>query len=181
MNDLTKYLEIREEMKTGDLLLWQTENLLGTLIRLRTGKFTHASLIIRMAEWEGQERRRYHIEAGPKGFYPAILSNEIQTYGGHIWWYPLKDEYNPFRTALGLKMTSMFGIGYDFLSLARNIWGRVRPNAKKLYCSEGAYMTYDDSKIINPNCEYMRKHGGWSPTPSDLPLLELFKKDTQFI
>jgi hypothetical protein len=175
MNDLSKYMEVRGEMKTGDMLAWASPGIVGKLIRWRTGEYSHTSGIIRLSEYEGKPRRRFHLEAQEKGFYPAILSNEMATYGGHIWWYPLKDEYNPLRGAVGEKALSMVGVGYDFLSLFKNILGRVNTDAKKLFCSEAWFIIYRDALALPISRETK------APTPSDMPKLGIFKEGVQIL
>jgi hypothetical protein len=190
VNDLTKYNEIKELMKTGDMLEWRSNSVLGKLIRWRAGWFTkvdkdkeysHTSAILRMREWEDQERRRYHIEAGPKGFQPAILSREIENYDGNLWLYQLKKEYNPLRGDLGLELLGMMGIGYDFLGLAENIFSRIKPGSKWLFCSGAIYKAYKKILGISKQCTYYKKHGDLMPTPTDMPLLELFDDRIQIL
>jgi len=167
MNNLDAYLAVREQMKTGDMLAWATPSLIGKLIMWRTGPYSHTSGIVRMKEYEGKPRRRFTIEAMEYGFYPSILSNEIQTYKGHIWWYALKDEYNDKRGAIGEKALSLIGIGYDYKSLFRNALGRVNSDARKLFCSEAWFLIYG--------------FAGKAPTPSDMPKLGIFKDPVQIL
>jgi hypothetical protein len=175
MNDLSKYMEVREEMKTGDMLEWASPGIIGKLIRWRTGEYSHTSGIIRLSEYEGKPRRRYHLEAQEKGFYPATLSTEVETYEGHIWWYPLKDEYSLMRGAIGEKALSMVGVGYDFLSLFKNVLGRVNVNVKKLFCSEAWFIIYRTALEL-PISEKTK-----APTPSDMPKLGIFKDAVQIL
>jgi hypothetical protein len=190
MNDLTKYNAVKEIMKSGDMLAWQSNSVLGKLIRWRAGwfnkidknrEYSHTSAVLRMQEWEDQERRRYHIEAGPKGFYPAILSNEVKNYDGKLWLYPLKKEYNPLRGAVGLELLSMMGIGYDFPGLVENVFSRIKPGAKWLFCSGAIYMAYKKVIGISKACAYCKKHGEFMPTPTDMPSLELFDERIQIL
>jgi hypothetical protein len=167
MNNLAQYLAIREEMKTGDMLAWASNSLIGRIIRWRSGPYSHTSGIIRLTEYEGLPKRRFTLEAMKYGFYPAILSNDLKNYAGRVWWYALKDEWNPKRQAIGEKALSLIGIGYDYKSLFRNALGRVNSDARKLFCSEAWFLIYG--------------FAGKAPTPSDMPKLGIFKDPVQIL
>ena len=64
MNDLTLYHSVKAQIQTGDLLMWSSNGIVGKAIRWRTlSEFSHASLAIRLAEYEGAEGRRFTTEA----------------------------------------------------------------------------------------------------------------------
>jgi len=68
MNDLTVYHSVKAQMQTGDLLMWSSDRLIGKAIRWRTlSEYSHASLVIRLAEYEGTEGRRLDRKSGVEG------------------------------------------------------------------------------------------------------------------
>jgi hypothetical protein len=163
MNKLDLYAAVRDQMKTGDLLQWSSNSVLGALIRWRTNaEVNHSGLVIRLQEYEGLERRRWTLEALEKGFYPNLLSRRLEQFDGRVWWYPLKDELNGQRQAIGERAFSMVGIGYDFLSIFQQLVGRVSADMKHLFCSEGCYLAYGFQ--------------GTAPNPGEMPGLGIFKE-----
>lgn len=161
MNDI--YQRYRPDMKTGDLLLWSTNSLLGAVIRyFSKAAVNHASLVIRLQEYEGTERRRFTTEALEHGIILNLLSKRIAEYNGSVWWYPLKDEWNDRRTEIGEKAMSYIGTPYDYKSLFKNAFGKVSADARELFCSEYCFICYGMA--------------GESPTPGDMPGLGIFKQ-----
>jgi hypothetical protein len=172
MNDLSIYNAIKDQMKTGDQLGFQNISLISKLILWRTGKdgpipFSHWGGIIRMKEYEGLERHRFTLEALSIGFYPDCLSHYIQNYSGHIWWFPLKDEWNPIRQELGEKAMNLIGTKYDYKSLLKQILGSVSSDAHRLFCSEAWFIIMGLS--------------GKAPNPTQMPSLGVYKDPIKLI
>lgn len=136
------YLANRDLMATGDLLLWSSNSLIGAAIRLFTrSNVNHASLIIRLKEYEGEDRRRYHGEAVGRGVLPVPLSTDLEQHDGSCWWYPLRQEWDHKRGEIGRRMIEMFGKRYDYRSLLRNALGHVSADSRRLFCSEYCYLS----------------------------------------
>jgi hypothetical protein len=134
---LDMYNAVKDRMKTGDILLWQSDSLLGSAIRWRTkSDVNHASMIIRMSEWEGLERRRFHTEAMERGVYPNLLSNRLEGCKGKVWWLPLKDSWDNKRQLIGERLTDCWGKKYDYKSLLWQAIGKVSIDTQQLFCSE---------------------------------------------
>lgn len=162
MNDLAKYNAVKNDMATGDLLQWKSNSLIGALIRWRTkAAVNHSSLVLRLAEYEGLERRRYTTEALEHGTVLNLLSRRIEQFDGELWWLPLKDDWNEKRQGIGEKALAMIGIPYDYGSIVRQIFGGVSTDARALFCSEYAAIAYGIE--------------GSAPTPADMPGLGIFK------
>jgi len=160
--DITKYLEIRKEMKTADLLQWRTRGVAGTLIRWKTrSNVNHSSLVLRLSEYEQLERRRYTTEALGHGTVLSLLSRRLEQFNGEVWWYPLVDEWNDKRQGVGERSLSLIGVPYDYRSIFKQIIGHVSTNAQKLFCSEYCFIAYG--------------FGGVAPTPAEMPKLNIFK------
>jgi hypothetical protein len=168
MNNLSAYEAVKDQMKTGDMILWSHNSLIGKLIEgFSHANVSHASLVIRLQEYEGLERRRFHMEATGKGVYPNLLSRALAHYDGEAWWYPLKDEWDSSRQAIGEKAFQWLGVDYDFEGTLRNAWEKVKADPTKLFCSEYVFLCYGLS--------------GLAPTPGNLPGLGLFKEPVQIL
>jgi hypothetical protein len=161
--DLTKYNQIKEQMKTGDLLQWRTNSIVGALIRWKTNSnVNHSSLVIRLSEYEGLERRRFTMEALEHGTVLNYLSRRLEQYDGEVWWYPLRDEMDASRKAIGERASALIGIPYDYMSIAKQVVGRVSADARSLFCSEYCFLSWG--------------YTGVAPNPGQLPGLGIFKE-----
>lgn len=175
MNDLYIYHLYRDQMKTGDMLQWSSNSLIGAAIRWKTcrnlpegwPKVNHTSLILRLKEYEGLARRAWTPEALEHGFYPNLLSRRLERFDGEVYWYPLKDEYNDMRQIYGERMTEMFGIGYDFLSLFKQLVMNVSVDVRELFCSESALVVWG--------------YSGKALPPALMPALDIFKPHVRIL
>jgi len=151
LNDLSPYNVVRDKMKTADLLLWQSNGIIGQLIQLYTkSPYNHASLVIRLAEYEGLERRRYTTEALRHGVVLNLLSRRLEHQNGHVWWFPLKDEWNDKRQLIGERALSYVGIPYDFKGILRFLFGPVSVDVTAIFCSELVAIAYGYSGAPSP-------------------------------
>lgn len=169
MNDLSKYNEVKHLIQTGDLLMWSSDGIVGKAIRWRTlSEFSHASLAIRLAEYEGAEGRRFTTEALADGVVLNVLSARLANYDGRAWWYPLDEEKcRVKRSHVGECALSFIGTPYDYQSILRLCLRRVSTQMDKLFCSEYAAICYG--------------LGGEAPTPADMPKLGIFKYPVRLI
>lgn len=181
MNDLTTYNSIKLEMFTGDGLGFQNVGIIPSLIRWKTKgdgpiPLSHWGGIIRFPEYEGKETRRYTVEAESNGFYPRILSNYIKDYKGHIFWYPLKPEWEPYRNQIGADILSMIGIGYDFLGAVKCGLIKTSADMRHLFCSEAWQVGLQNTapKLCNDV-------GGVSLTPAGMWKLGCFEEPIKII
>lgn len=138
-NNLEKYLEHRDAMRTGDVILYESDSLLGRIIRWKTDK-SHVSVIVRLPDYEGRKKRRFLLEALNHGITPTLLSKKLETYNGRAWWYPMRDEFDPVRKHIGTWAFSQIGVKYDYFDLFRSALGRVSQNMRALFCSEYAFL-----------------------------------------
>jgi len=168
MKDLTAYESVKDAMKTGDLLQWRSNSLIGSLIRWRTkSNVNHSSLVLRLSEYEGLERRRFTTEALEHGTVLNYLSRRLEQFDGEVWWYPLKDEWNEKRQAVGECALSLIGIPYDYQSIMHQIFGKVSADARSLFCSEYCFICYGMD--------------GKAPTPADMPELGIYKEGVKIL
>jgi hypothetical protein len=165
-NDLVNYTIVKEQMQTGDLLLWSCNSIIGWAIKKYTkSNFSHASLVIRFDEYDGHAR--YNLEAGRHGTVLNVLSKTLEEYDGQVWWYPLKDDWNLKRKAIGDMSLSLVGTPYDFGSVLKFLLGSVSINTRRLFCSEYCYICYG--------------FDGKAPAPGDILKLGIFKEGIKII
>lgn len=181
MNDLILYNQLRLDMFTGDGLGFQNVGFIPSLIRWKTKgdgpiPLSHWGGIIRFPEYEGAETRRYTVEAESNGFYPRILSNYIKDYKGHIYWYPLKDEWEPYRNQIGEGILSMIGIGYDFLGAIKSGLAKTSADMRHLFCSEAWQLGLQTTAP-----KLCKDVGGISLTPAGMWKLGCFKEPIKLI
>ena len=161
MGDLTLYNQHKQDMMTGDLLLWRANSLLGLAIRhFSKADVNHASLVMHFAQYEGDAHRRFTTEALSKGIILNLLSKQLEQYDGKVWWYRLKSDWESRRAMIGTSAMRYIGTPYDYKSLFKNAFGRVSANARELFCSEYCFLCYG----LN----------GVAPTPGDMPKLGIF-------
>lgn len=181
MNDLTIYNKVKEAMQTGDGLGFQNTGLISKMIMWKTKgdgpiALSHWGGLIRAGAYEGAECRRYTIEAMDSGFYPDILSNYIKDYPGHIYWYPLKPEWDEYRTKIGEGILSMVGTKYDWLSVASQLLIKASANARRLFCSEAWQIG-----LQNVAPQLCADTKGKALTPSGMWKLGCFKEPVKLI
>ena len=134
---INNYPLYKEFFKTGDILQWASDSFIGKAIRWRTNSdVNHSSIVIRMSEWEGLERRRFHTEALERGVYPNLLSVRLSDYEGKVWWLPLKDSWDDKRQLIGERITDCWGKSYDYPSLLYQLIGKVSIDTQQMFCSE---------------------------------------------
>lgn len=162
------YTYYKDQMKTGDLLEWKSNTPLGFTIRAFTGQnVNHDSLVLRLTEYEGLERRRWTMEALENGTVLNLLSRRLEQFDGEVWWYPLKDEWNPKRGEIGERACKMVGIPYDYPSLFKNAFTRTMADAERLFCSEYCFLSWGLE--------------GEAPVPGKILELGIFKEGVQIL
>lgn len=149
-------------LRTGDVLLYQGSGPLSWLIR-RFTTHSHAGLVIRLREFEGEQKRRYTLEALASGVRLNYLSRKLSGYGGRVYWLPLRARYDGDRHAVGAEAMKYLGVGYDFSSLFRNAAGRVAPGLRRLFCSEAVWAAAAGAGLPVPSSTMSR-----APRPGDL-------------
>lgn len=162
--NLELYTAARDQIKTGDLLLWRSRNIIGAAIRMFSrASVNHACLVDRLGGYSGF--RLFAIDAGADGMQPKYLSLQLQNYSGEVWWYPLKDEWESARPLIEQRMWEQVGIKYDYPSLFMNAIRHVEADGDLLFCSEGAFLQLG--------------YKGTAPTPGEMPGLGIFKKEVR--
>jgi hypothetical protein len=168
MSKLDLYEKVRDQINTGDLLLWKSHSALGFFIRLFSkASVNHAGLAVRLfgITWP----RVFTIEALEKGVQPYFLSSRLEEFDGEVWWYPLCNEWDKFeiRQEIEERMWKHVGIKYDYPSLFKNAIRKVEADDKLLFCSEAAFLELGFT--------------GTAPTPGDIPGLKIFKEPVRIL
>ena len=135
-NKLAKYELVRERLATGDLVEWNSNNLIGWLIRLRTGSdVNHSSLVVKFED-EHCEQRRYVLEANAGGIELHLLSNRLKSHDGKAYWHRLKNEHDHKRKKIRGWALDKIDTEYDYGSLIKQLFAKVSVNGRRYFCSE---------------------------------------------
>lgn len=167
MNDLSRYYEVREQMQTGDLLTYRTDGAISWAIRRWSPGANHAGMVLHLPEYEGEEHRRWTLEATAHGPRMAYLSGLLEDLHGECYWHKLKPEFSDAnRAAAGCWALEKQGVvKYDFWGIIKYPFKAVSADMAKLWCSEYVYFGWVKGKIL----PFVDDAAG--PKPSDLPLL----------
>ena len=139
-----KYQDLREQMKTGDLLLFRGNRLISGMIeRLSDSPYSHVAIL---ARWRD---RVVAFQADLRGVEVLPASTMVCKYSGKVDWWSLKQELRDgafkeeelFNTAL-----TLLGVKYGYLRLIelglRIMLGRTlspkdaHATPDSLFCSE---------------------------------------------
>ena len=162
------YYKLRDELKTGDLLLYRSSSVLGWLIRMFSrANVNHAGLVIRLSEYGDLSDRRFTLEALEGGIVLRILSRRLRKFKGDVYWYPLQDQFESYRNDIGAWALEKVGIQYDYGSLFKQALCRVSADAEKFFCSEYSQIAYTECGIIEPL--------DYALTPGEMSGLGIFK------
>lgn len=168
--DLTIYNAIRPKMQTGDVILWRSESVLGSLIRLFSkARVNHASLVIRFTEYDTD--RVYVLEALATGIVLRALSERLENHKGQAWWYQAIDELDCRRKECGGIALCKVGTRYDYKSLFQQIAGHVSVDANRFFCSEYVRYCWDHAGV--PFSSQL------APQPGDLAKSTFLKQGVQ--
>jgi hypothetical protein len=158
MNDLTVYQSLRGQMKTGDLVEWRADSLLGEAIRLKTGyDVNHSGIVVVLDSPYSGLQRVFTFEALGDGIDVTFMSVKLRDWKGKAYWYALKEEFWNQILSIEEKAFSYIGVPYDYAGLVEQLVGRVQVGDHKLFCSEYVY-------ICNGGT-------GTAPVPGELPLV----------
>ncbi len=168
MNNLDRYEALKGQLETGDLLLWKSHSALGSVIRLFSGaNVNHASLVFRIAPYEGSEHRRFTSESLEHGVVLNLLSKRLAEFDGEVWWYRLNADMAAQRVAIGERALQYLGTPYDYEALFQQAVERVQADPSRLFCSEYCFICYGLEGI--------------APRPGDMPALGLFQEPIKLV
>jgi len=156
---ITPYNEIRDKLRTGDRLDFISPGLIGKTISLFSAR-THTTIIVRLREYEGEEKRRFFLEADAiRGFSLTRVSKRLEGYRGKIWWTPLRPEFEEARRYIGTEAFGMVGTRYDIEGLFGNLGGHVPEGIAALFCSEAVWIATRKGVIASNDPELAERVG----------------------
>jgi len=135
MNDLTKYHEIRPQMRVGDAISWKGKGLISGAISLWSHR-THVSAVFKPFDFEGDPNRITILEAWENEFNLRALSKRLQDYNGEAYYHQLRPELDEYREDIAKYLFAIIGTPYDYHGLIWNMFGLVKACEDKLFCSE---------------------------------------------
>jgi hypothetical protein len=147
---LNLYYQYRERIRTGDLLEFRSQSVLGYLIRAKTGQMVnHTSMAMEYLLKDDTDRRVCLVEALAEGVRIHFLSDDLRNFNGEVYWTPYQGE-EQLRSQIGRQMLKLIGKPYGFLDLLKNLAGPVRINEKELFCSEAVQVALIHAGAIPP-------------------------------
>jgi hypothetical protein len=159
-----KYKEARPRILTGDVILWKGKGIISSLI-MKWSEYSHASLVVRLKEYEELKNRVFLVEALSSGLQFRLLSEKLGK-GSEAFWMsinmPLEQLEKSREHAL---IECAKGIPYDYSSIFKNIFGKVNNNAKEYFCSEFVWMNWISAEYISTKQSKLK-----APRPGDLPV-----------
>jgi hypothetical protein len=169
---MSDYDNIKEQMKTADCLLFSSFSPIASGIKMFTNsQWSHSALVIRLSEYEGEERHRFYVEATAPVVKLTRLSAKMEDYTGYIAWLPLPDYYDDLRKNMGHLMLELLDKKYDYKSILKQAFGRVSADANSFFCSELCGWVWGiHSEFFN-----------MALRPADIPGLNMFKDIKPFI
>ena len=159
--NLKLYKTHKGQMRSADLIEWQSHTALGAAIRMVTRKkVNHSSILVRPKEYAGLNNRRFLLEALGGGLVPRLLSTRLREFKGRVWWYGLKDsvatQEDRDAMAVWAILEAVQGKRYDYGSLLKNILGRVNVDADAWFCSEAYTAMLMHRMLIDDNLKARR-------------------------
>jgi len=171
--ELNLYKKYQNKLRTGDLLSWSSDSVLGSLIQWFTNSdINHSGMVIRFQDYEETDAqgRRFTLEA-VRGVELHLISRQMEGYKGSLYWHKLQDRFEDKRSLLGAVSLQYVGVDYDYSSLFKNAISRVSTNANKLFCSEYVYLTFKQCgfslEVTDPEL-IVQLADGKAPTPADM-------------
>jgi len=160
------YYAVRDQMQTGDVILWQGRSLFARMIRWFS-EFSHASTVTRIRQY-GWERVSV-TEMLEGGMEFRTLSERIKKFKGRVFWYhiPATNEQRFLMGQYALEMLGQ-GVKYDYKGLFANIFGRISQNAKRFICSEWSWQDWIYGKYAEPKEPTKENPFGKAPRPGDI-------------
>jgi len=160
---MNRYLELRDQIKPGDAFVEEGTGLIPKEIELLGGRWrghglSHALMAIKLQE--DLVDHFFCIEALEDGLDLIKLSGEINNTiakSGHVWWIPLKDEFEWARPGLQSWALDHIAVGYDFKGLFGYNLPMITFNERRMFCSAVLYWDCVENKITE------RREKPWRP------------------
>jgi len=139
MKDLSIYEKYRAGMKTGDLIEWHDNSIVGAGIRDVTGyDVNHSSLVVVLnSPFSGF--RVLLVEALTSGVEITFASQRLASTDGNAYYYPLKDEnaVPSWMAPVERNAFAFVGQKYDFTDVAQQMFHHTAiGDYIQVFCSE---------------------------------------------
>jgi hypothetical protein len=143
------YQQYRERIKTGDLIQFESTDIISRIISWRTGsRITHSAMAFWLVGPTGK-LRLYVLEGVVFGVFPTYLSNRVAWYlpHGNMYWHKVRPEWAEYGAKAADTLLDFVGTYYDYKDLFLQAIRRVTINPAKLFCSEAVTVAWKD--ILN--------------------------------
>jgi uncharacterized protein YycO len=130
------YQEIRDQVQSGDRFEFASNSILGHMIRWFC-PMSHTALALSIDEYSNNiDNHKFLLEAEGGGIELHLLSKDLQTAGGAVYWTSLLPQFDSNRKEIADWALQQVGTKYAYGDLFRNALGRVNADFQKLFCSE---------------------------------------------
>ncbi len=166
-----KYLEYRNQIKSGSCLLFKGTGIISRLIRL-FDEYSHAALILRLDKYTDLIERVFLSETKFEGTRLTLMSKRIKDTQVFIFEPDGLTEDTSNKILTSALISAADDIRYDYRGLFRNINGRVEMCVKDFFCSEHVWWEWKNSGLLNnDNLTIAGKEAyknNMAPRPGDL-------------
>lgn len=132
---LDLYNSVRDNIRTGDAVLWKSKSLVGFVIqKFCKSPYNHVSMAVRFTEFDVE--RVYLLESLGNGPVLLPLSMRLEEHDGKAWVFPLHPDFNIVRRPMTAWALKNQGKKYDYGTLFKNAIARVSKDARRFICSE---------------------------------------------
>jgi len=173
ISGLSRYKLLRQYIDTGDCLEFKGVHPISRMIRWRTGEpVNHTAMCFKYVLQGDSEPRITISEAVDDGVQPSFLSRVLDGYGGKVYLVRLHIWNKPYKLDLAKAMLSLEGINYDYTSIFKLLFKRVKMSRHKLFCSESIQAAAIKAKLVSEDC-----NGGVAIVPGELHKLGLYRNE----
>jgi len=180
--DKLTYREVRDEIRTGDILLYQGKGWVSTAIQSLTGgRYSHSGMMTWWSPLGRPELRRLMVfEARHPYVTLRPASESVGSYGAPVCWYALNqaDRRRLDESRFLAAAERWLGLEFSVGGLIDNLLGilgvpnlAARKRARKLFCSEYVSQCFSAAGL-DPNL-YKSDH---FTTPVDLAASGLWER-----
>ena len=133
-----RYDYYRGQVKTGDLIQFESKDIVSRIIAWRTGSLvSHSAMAFWLTHPLGTTRL-YILESVMTGLQLNYLSRRLGWHlpHGDMYWHKMKPQYEKWGPTAADNLLQHVGTFYDFKDLIIQAVKRVTLDPAKLFCSE---------------------------------------------
>lgn len=169
------YIQLREDIRSGDCILWQGKGFVSWLIQKWTD-YSHASIVVRFQEAAGLGERVYMVEALAGGLTFTLLSERVKHSKGRVFLFQPHCLWESSQQMIRHDVLGALarGVKYDYKGLFANLFGRVSNNASRYFCSEFVWVKWGKGGVLgngnltDAGAAALKRNK--APRPGDIPL-----------